>query len=209
MVASVVSLPYLQLTAVFAASGTALPTAVTVLQDFIWLPPDFVANTLSHYNGTGGLQHPSFVSYPRRLYSAPVDTLDTGALAYSKDLAQQGTAAPLSIFKQPLTRSPADMGWPPAPPAWDTLLAEGSDEAAARGAAATPSFYWECFACTAPWDAVVALNGVDERLDETGDDCHERNLSERARLLKAHLSPILITEDLLMRKPYLEHLLLL
>ncbi len=184
MIVAIVSLARLKLIVVFvAASGTAPPTAVTVLQDFIWLPPDFVANTLGHYNGTGGLQHPSFVSYPRRVYSAPVHTLDTGALTYTRDLVHQGAAAPLSIFKQTLTTSPADMGWPPAPPAWDTLLAEGSDEAAARGAAAVPSFYWECFACTAPWAAVLALNGVDERLDETGDDCHERNLSERARLL--------------------------
>jgi hypothetical protein len=159
---------------------------VTVLQDFIWLPPDFVANTLQFYNGGGGTQRPSLISYPRKLFTAPVHVLDTDALSYSLEKAtdpagELGTSAPLSIFKEPLAASPADMGWSPAPPAWDSLLAEGSD--AAVIATASPSFYWECFACTAPWAAVLALNGVDERLDETGDDCHERNLSERARLL--------------------------
>ena len=69
---------------------------------------------------------------------------------------------------------------PPAPPAWDAALA-GDGEQALAGA--QPSFYWECFACTAPWTALLALNGVEESLDMTGDDCHERNLSERARLL--------------------------
>ena len=161
-----------------SASGTPPPTAVTILQDFIWLPPDFVENTLSFYNGGGGQQRPSLLSYPRKLFSAPASTLNMDTIGTVDG------AAPLSIFKEPLTASPEAMSWPLAPPAWDTMLAEGAGTAAAQGVSvAAPSFYWECFACTAPWTAVLALNGVDERLDETGDDCHERNLSERARLL--------------------------
>jgi hypothetical protein len=57
---------------------------------------------------------------------------------------------------------------------WDAPLAElGADPtAAAWPDSAPPHFFWECFACTVPWAVLVALNGVDERLDQHGDDCH-------------------------------------
>ena len=79
---------------------------MTILQDFIWLPPDFVAKTLQFYGGGGGAQRASFLSYPRRLYSAPPEALNLSALSGSEAEPQ----APLSIFNEPLDRSPAAMG---------------------------------------------------------------------------------------------------
>eukprot|EP01050_Picozoa_sp_SAG11_P036129 SAG11_NODE_13593_length_648_cov_0.755920_1_plen_203_part_01 len=175
------------------SGGGGAPTLVTVLQDFIALPPDFVERTLAFYSLAGdGSTLPvaaapaelraSLLSYPRRVYRAPPELLDEAALRGGSD--DDALSGGLTIFKEFLLASPPELGWSEAaPPTWDRPLAdiEGGDGVAVDGT--LPHFFWECFCCTAPWTVVAALNGVDERLDEEGDDCHERNLSERARLL--------------------------
>jgi hypothetical protein len=55
-----------------------------VLQDYVWLPPDFVAQTLGFYSAPPAQQPPSLLAYPRQLFSAPA-----GALGESKRLVVQ------------------------------------------------------------------------------------------------------------------------
>ena len=190
-----------------AEGGT--PPVLTVLQDFIWLPENFVAKTLGFYKPAGasydskgaqawplGALPASLLGYPRRLVRAPAAVVLTSALGYNGSSGSaagpEAAAGELSVFTEWLRTDPVRLGWPPAPPTWDSPLAN-----IAPGEPG-PHFFWECFCCTAPWSVLAALNGVDERLDESGDDCHERNLSERARLLglDVQLQPGLVVTDI-------------
>eukprot|EP00960_Hanusia_phi_P019368 571734-Hanusia_phi.AAC.1 len=130
-------------------------TIVTVLQDNIFLPADFVEKTLSFHS-----QHPhSLLSYPERRYVAAPSIVNS---SYIHDPSS------LSVFDVPVTLGPLAEGWKASNEGtmpmgiWKNMAEGGRIE-----------FDWlECACCSVPYSVLHQLNGVDETLD-TGDDCHE------------------------------------
>jgi len=138
---------------------------VTVLQDNIYLPDFFVEKTLAfHAHNPVGL-----ISYPELRFVAPEGHVD---------INQLHDVSSVTVFKTPVQEGPQLQGWRTSNEGtmpkelWENMR-DG-----ARG-----QFDWlECACCSLPYSVMVELNGVDESLD-TGDDCHEVNLRDRAKML--------------------------
>jgi len=139
---------------------------VTILQDNIYVPADFVAKSLAFH-----ANHPrALLSYPEQRFRAPAGVLNASRLVDPEAL---------SVFDRPLTAGPLQESWPPVNegtmprPLWDNMLAGGRLQ-----------YDWlECACCSVPYAAVYGLNGVDETLD-VGDDCHEVNLKQKSQMLE-------------------------
>lgn len=138
---------------------------ITVLQDNIYLPNFFVEKTLMFYADNPE----ALISYPELRFVAPDNHVNVNFL---------NDVSSTTVFNEPVTEGPQQQGWRPSNEGtmpkelWDNM------RAGARG-----QFDWlECACCSLPYSVMVDLNGVDETLD-TGDDCHEVNLRDRAKML--------------------------
>lgn len=154
-------------------SGLALASGsfITVVQDNVWLLPNFVERTLAFFS-----THPRDVllSYPERRIAPPPGRKNA---AFMKDLAA------LHIFDPPVTSNPVDAGWEIQN--FNNTMTEdiwghiGEDRV-------IKTEWFECAACTASWELYAALNGLDEALD-AGDDSQEANVKDRAVILSQRL----------------------
>jgi glycosyltransferase involved in cell wall biosynthesis len=139
---------------------------VTVLQDNIYLPNIFVEKTLRfHADNPNAL-----VSYPEMRFIAPPSHVDINLLH---------DPSSTSVFVEPVTEGPQEQGW--------RLNNEGTQPQEVWNnmrEGARRQFDWlECACCSLPYSVMRELNGVDETLD-TGDDCHEVNLRDRAKMIE-------------------------
>lgn len=183
--------------------------AVVLLNDYTWLPPNFVADTLAFFQ-----RHPgSLLAFPYDAYapcvlSAPRPEEEKALAAAGQglacrdggdvDVSQAYNVSALTIFKHPLDMAPSAKGWFcfernfPHLRAVDKLSAPGQRERVAK-----PLPYSEGKLAEAFWDGPVfavsmcvaeALNGIDEILD-LGNGCAYTCLlaTSMTKLLNLHL----------------------
>ena len=166
--------------------------AVVLLNDYTWLPPNFVADTLAFFQ-----RHPgSLLAFPYDAYapcvlSAPRPEEEKALAAAGQglacrdggdvDVSQAYNASALTIFKHPLDMAPSAKGWfcfernfPHLRAVVDRLSAPGQRERVAEPLPHSEGKLAEAF-----WDGPVfavsmcvaeALNGIDEILD-LGNGC--------------------------------------
>jgi hypothetical protein len=137
-------------------SGLVLASGefITVVQDNVWLLPNFVERTLAFF---ATHDRDALLSYPERRVAPPAGRLNAEWMNDSTSL---------HIFDPPVTVDPVAAGWEiqnfnntMTEDIWGRI---GEDHV-------IRTEWFECAACTASWELYAALNGLDEALD-IGDD---------------------------------------
>jgi len=164
----------------FSAYNTGLLASrgevITMLNDYAWLPPDFVNLTLSFYWGTreAGLKRTkplkkSLLGYADRFYDVPPERMDKQALTdYSS----------LSVFS-PALGERGEGGGSPRAEGWVERLQLSPLDCPSRGY--KPHWGWDGAGMTAPYSAYLELGGFDENMD-AGDDNQMENIRDRLML---------------------------
>ena len=154
-------------------SGLVLSSGkfITVVQDNVWLLPNFVERTLAFFSSH---DRDVLLSYPERRVAPPAGRLKREWM---------NDTSVLRIFEPPVEEDPVAAGWEIQN--FNNTMTE--DIWGQIGKEAYIQTQWfECAACTASWELYAALNGLDEALD-AGDDSQEANVKDRTVVLSERL----------------------
>lgn len=144
---------------------------ITVVQDNVWLLPNFVERTLAFFDTH---DRDVLLSYPERRVAPPAGRLKREWM---------NDTSVLRIFEPAVEEDPVAAGWDIQN--FNNTMTE--DIWGQIGKDATIKTQWfECAACTASWELYAALNGLDEALD-AGDDSQEANVKDRTVVLSERL----------------------
>jgi glycosyltransferase involved in cell wall biosynthesis len=146
---------------------------VILLQDFIWLPKNFISDVRDFYFFADPNRSSSAViRCPGHYYTHPKDSL-----CFDQRLGM----SQLSIFGYDLKRAPSEMGWTKGrrvPPGF-----AGDPFTSRKPFRVTDPRVIEFYCCALPMKLLQDLNGLDENLLDYGNDCHEISVTDRAKLL--------------------------